>query len=583
VSAPDGPLAEAARLASAFGVAFGADTRVQGRLDADVRAHGPASRPAFDGRLRMRNVTISGPDIPRPVRTDSVDLSLSPAEIRSNDFSASTNGTSLGARFTLRQYTTSKPALDASIRTEGANLGDVLTVARAWAVDPARGSTGTGRLTMNLRAVGAFDALTLSGSGTLDEATVTTPAIGQPIQVHHAGLAFTSNAVTAENLRLTIGKTSAEGHITVRNFAAPTVAFQLVTDRIDVAELQRTFEPAPEPSPQPLPRQRQARETLLQRMTGSGRLRAGSLTYGQLTLDNVDTTATFDNGRIRLDPFTSRVFGGRHRGSIAVDARRAPATLVVASDLEQVDANRLASAVVNLRDVIYGALGSVVRVSFSAGGAEDIARSLNGTLTLDVPDGRVANMDLMYEIAQIAQFAAGRRAALTSTPVAALTARFKVTDGRATTDDLVALIDGGSIGASGSIDLATQAMSLRMIAVLSGDFSRRVGGTAAGGFMATVLANRRGELVVPMLATGTVRHPRFAPDVQRIAEMKLRNLVPTLSDPQRLILEILGAIGEEQQDGRPPGTPAHQPTGREIEEALRKLLGAGKPPKEKPP
>ena len=102
---------------------------------------------------------------------------------------------------------------------------------------------------------------------------------------------------------------------------------------------------------------------MLLRTTGSGRLRAGSIAYDTLILDNVQTTATLDRGLITLNPVTAGLFGGQHRGSITVDARRTPAAFAIASDLEQVDANRLVSATTSLRDIIRGALGSNVRMN----------------------------------------------------------------------------------------------------------------------------------------------------------------------------------------------------------------------------
>ena len=175
VAASDASLAEAARLASAFGVAFGAGTQVQGRLNADVRARGPASRPALEGQLRLRDVNIAGGGIPQPVRTDAIDVTLTPAEIRTNEFSARAGATSLAVRGALRQYTSATPLVDAQVRTSGADLGEVLNVARAWGVGAVEGMTGTGRLTVDVRASGPTDNLTLAGSGSLTDATVSAP------------------------------------------------------------------------------------------------------------------------------------------------------------------------------------------------------------------------------------------------------------------------------------------------------------------------------------------------------------------------------------------------------------------------
>lgn len=563
-------LAEAARLASAFGVAFGAGTQVDGQLTADVRLRGPLKRPSMHGAVELRDVTISGTDIPRPVRTPAVNLAITPDEIRSNDFSAATNGTSLAARFVISRYATGAPIIDAAIRTADAELGDVLTVARAWGLRAVNGVSGSGRVNADLRAFGPRKALAYTGAVTLSNATVGLPSLAQPLRVTHGNVMFSRDRAVAERFDVALGGTRAEGNVTVRTFASPEVAFDLSADRIDVAEMQTLL----------APRAAGAGEGgLLRRLSGAGRLRVGGLTYAQLALEGVDAAASLDHGVVRLDPLTARLYGGRQRGTIVIDTRQTPPEFVVASRLEQIDSDRLVTAVTSVEDVIYGALGSVVRVNFSGGGGAAIARSMNGAISVDIPKGRIPNLDLLNEIGSIARFMAGGEAAAASTDVAAIRGNFHVTGGVARTDDLTATIEGGRIAVSGSANLATQALDLRVTAVLSRDFSQSVGGTRVGGLMSTVLASQQGELVVPMLVTGTMRTPRFAPDVQRIAEMKVRNVVPTLRDPRDWSAAILGAMTgrpqqpvPEQEETAPPPPQPKDPA-KAVEDMLRDLLG----------
>ncbi len=608
--ASDVSMAEAARLASAFDLAFAKDTQVQGRLTTAVTLRGPIRNPALDGRLQLRDVSISGAHIPRPVHTPAVDLALSPQEIRSNDFSASTNGTSLGMRVAVRDYTTATPLLDVTVRTADADLGDMLSVARAWGIHAAEGVSGSGRVTLALHAAGPRDALKYTGSGALRGATLQTPSLAQPLRVTHADLTFDNDAAMVEKLAASIGKTHAEGSITVRSFTTPSVTFQLTADRIDVADMQTTLAPA-----RALQQRSGRGESMLLRTTGSGRLRIGTLTYGNLVMDDVQATATADRGLIRLQPLTAALFGGRHRGFLVVDARRTPATFALNSDLERVDANRLVTAIVDRRDVIVGVLASTLRMNVSAGDTQHIARSLNGTMSLNLPDGRIPNVQLLHEVADIARFITASPATVDrSTRVTAVSGTFAVTNGVANTNNLTASIEGGTVGATGSINLVDQQLNLRVTTVLSPNFSRHVGGTQIGGFMTTALANSNGELVVPVLVTGTMQQPRFAPDVQRIAEMKLRQLTPSLQDPQRMatailrgvlvsqtgdrtsrqtVDDIVGAVTgrskanppRQDDDSDQPQTPPEPPTAsrperkdpaQEIRDALEGLLGRRK-------
>jgi len=91
----------------------------------------------------------------------------------------------------------------------------------------------------------------------------------------------------------------------------------------------------------------------------------------------------------------------------------------------------------------------------------------------------------------------------------------------AQTDNLLAQLDIGNVSAMGTADLVSQLLIVRMTAVLSKQFSQRVGGAGIAGLLNTALANNHGELVIPAIFTGTFQHPKFTPDLQKVAQMKL--------------------------------------------------------------
>ena len=184
-----------------------------------------------------------------------------------------------------------------------------------------------------------------------------------------------------------------------------------------------------------------------------------------------------------------------------------------------------------------------------------MARTLNGSFSLDLRNGRIVGMDLLNQLASIGKFVGYSRAPEQFTNLAQLTGNFAVTNGLAQTNDLKAVIDGGTMAGEGTVNLVEQSLNMRVTAVLSKAMSQTVGGTGIGGLMQTALANNRGELVIPMLVTGTFQHPSFAPDVNKIAQMKLQNMLPTSSNPAALTTGILGAIlgnkgqGQQGQQG----------------------------------
>jgi hypothetical protein len=226
----------------------------------------------------------------------------------------------------------------------------------------------------------------------------------------------------------------------------------------------------------------------------------------------------------------------------------------------KVDANKLLSSVSSLKQTLYGLLSANVNASFSSTTADAIARSLNGRVDMNLNNGRLMNVDLLHELASVGKFLGNGIPSSSQgfTNIVQLTGNFDINDGIAQTNNLKAAIDGGTLAAAGSVNLASQALNMRLTAVLNKALSQRVGGTQVGGFMNTALANNNGELVMPVLVTGTFQHPQIAPDLQQIAQMKLHNLLPTTSNPGALTSGILGKIlgnkgqgasGQQRQQG----------------------------------
>src|SRR5579859_7540863 len=142
LTASNASIAEAARLASAFGVAFNQGMDVNGKIDADIQARGDASKPAMNGHLDAHELVISGKDLPQPVKIGSVNLILTSDTIRSNDFTASTGSTSVTVNFSLAHYTTPNSVIDASLRAPNARIGEILNIAKAYGVSAADGMSG---------------------------------------------------------------------------------------------------------------------------------------------------------------------------------------------------------------------------------------------------------------------------------------------------------------------------------------------------------------------------------------------------------------------------------------------------------
>lgn len=187
----------------------------------------------------------------------------------------------------------------------------------------------------------------------------------------------------------------------------------------------------------------------------------------------------------------------------------------------------------------------------------EIMKALNGKIDLDLNNVKYSGANISNELAKIAGFLNANALPQSSSGVTTISkamGNIQVKNGIAQTNNLQAQLDIGNVGAVGTANLVDSTLNLRVTAVLSQSASQKVGGNSVGGFMQTALANQQGELVIPALVTGTFSNPRFAPDVQQIAQMKVKGLLPNLSNPgsvtgtlQNLLGGKMPAPGQQSQ------------------------------------
>jgi AsmA protein len=338
VKANNVSVAEAAKLAATSGMGLSLGTNASGNVNADIRATGPANKPALNGTITASNLQLSGKDIAQPVQIQSVNLNLTPTQIQSAPFNVVSGGTTVNTQFTIRNYASPTPQVDATMRAPNAQLPAILAMAKAYGVTSLDKVNGQGTMNLNMRASGPVKSLNSS----------------------------------------------------------------------------------------------------------------------------------------------------------------------------------------------------------------EIMRALNGTVDLNFNNVKYSGANVSKELSSIAGFLNPSAASSSSegvTNISTLTGNIQVKNGIAQTNNLQAKLDIGNVGAVGTANLVDQTLNLRVTAVLSQSVSQKAGGNSVSGFMQTALANQKGELVVPALVTGTFSNPKFAPDVQQIAQMKLKGLVPSLDNPGSLTGTLQDLLG----------------------------------------
>jgi hypothetical protein len=295
---------------------------------------------------------------------------------------------------------------------------------------------------------------------------------------------------------------------------------------------------------------------------------ADGLSSQGLALTNLRTTAALNRGVVTLSPVNAQIFAGSAAGTITIDTNPDPQALTLDLKLDGVDANQLLSATTSVKNTIYGSLAASTNLKLGLYSASDaLARSMNGTLALNLTKGRLAGVNVMNELASIGKFVGYSVNSQNLTTIVKLSGDLGIVNGVASTKNLELQMDGGSLAATGSMNLANQTLNLKTTAVIDRATSQKAGGNRVGGFMQTALANGNGELVIPAIVTGSFAHPHFAPDIEQMAQMKLKNLLPTASSPGKALTNILGG-------SKAPASS--QPAGNAVGNALDSIFNRKK-------
>jgi len=341
-------ISEIARLAAAAGVAFAPGTTVTGQINADIKAQGASDKPALNGTLAGNNLQISGKEIAKPVQIKTVNITLTPADINSDNFNVTSGGTTAAVQFSMKQYTSNSPQVNSTVRAPQAALPDLLSMAKAYGVTSLDKISGSGNLALDMSAAGPLQSIS----------------------------------------------------------------------------------------------------------------------------------------------------------------------------------------------------------------SDQIMKALNGTININFNSVRYAGVDISHQLlSMIGSSQGGKDQGYTN--IQKMTGNIVVKNGVAQTNNLQATLDIGNVGVAGTANLASQILNMQLTAVLSKAFTQQAGGTGVGGYMTTALANNQGELVIPAIVTGTFQNPKVVPDVQKMAQMKLKGLIPNGDNPLGAASSILGGLSG--QKGQPASGQQQNP------------------------
>ena len=448
-----------------------------GVISGQTRINNDSGKLTAEGETNIQNVKVRGMELGYPVSlqydlTDDMPTEL----ITVRKLTMKLGPTPFEMTGTLE--TKSTPAhIDVNLRANNISVAEAAKFAAASGMALSQGTTATGSVNANIQATGAVDKPVLSGTVTASNLQMSGKEIPQPIQIQSVNLNLSPSEIRSNPFNVVSGTTTVNTQFTMRNYlaASPTVD---ATVKAPNAQLPAIL--------------------------------AMAKAYGVTSLDKVS-----GDGTLNLDMRAS---------------------------------------------------GPVKSIS-----AAEIEKALNGTISVNFANVKYSGANISKELASIAGFlnlGSITQGSSGVTNIQKLTGNIAVKNGIAQTNDLQAQLDIGNLGLVGTASLISEALNMRATAVISQPVSQKVGGQNIGGFMKTALANNQGELVIPALVTGTFSKPKFEPDVQQLAQMKLKGLIPNLNNPASVAGTLQNLLGG-------PKNPAesNQQQAQQQPNAVQQVLG----------
>jgi AsmA protein len=308
--------------------------------------------------------------------------------------------------------------------------------------------------------------------------------------------------------------------LAAKDFKKPDIAFDVRMDAIDADR----YLPAPAESsggaPSP-PKGGQAEEAPkpppdygpLRKLVLDGRLSIGQLKVAKARMQNVRFQVAGREGRFRIEPMASELYGGAATLTGTIDVRQKTPQSDLQLQLENIAAGPMLRDVAQ-KNIIEGRLVSDMRLQFQGDDPQRIKQTLNGGGQLSFLDGAIVGIDLAAMVRNVqAAFSEGAVTAAEGAPQTEFTefvVPFGLRNGTFATEDTRLKSPVLGIQAQGQANLVAEQLAFRVVPE----------------YVATHKGQRTSddlkEIKVPVLISGSFENPQFAPDLKAVAKQQLQ-------------------------------------------------------------
>jgi AsmA protein len=333
-----------------------------------------------------------------------------------------------------------------------------------------------------------------------------------------ATLEVLPTSIELSDVAIKMDDTSFTGTLSVPTTATGFYQFDLAGDSI---ELARYMEPADESqgsagaatAPIEIP------VDLIKPLNARGKFTLGRASFGNIVLENVNFGLNSSNGKMRIFPVSSQLFGGAYEGDVRIDVSGSTPALSLNEKIAGVDLAKLAKAMFD-QDNVTGDIDGTFSL---AGAGKDIAaiqRGLSGNMSLELTDGTYEGTDVWYEIRRARATLKGEQP---PEPVLPAKTEFStvrisgvVTDGIMRSNDLFAELPFMQMTGGGQVDIPAGTVDYRLNARIleRPEFLRDATPEELDEFT---------EAVIPLKISGPLESPSVQPDLEKLLQQRVED------------------------------------------------------------
>lgn len=282
--------------------------------------------------------------------------------------------------------------------------------------------TPTGITEFSVRIKGAAGKLSADSIVALDvrcqEVAFLLPALGKPLEHLNLVAELRDQTLSLKQFSVTVGESSLKGEATIASlFTAPDVVFALASDYLNADEFLN--EPAEQAAPQarlsrspfrlvaqttvaetPAAAPNQAAWPLsVLKANGTVSIKRGIVK--QVEFANLRSDVKFVNQILHLENMLFELYDGTYEGRVELDMSAPDPKYAFESKLVDVDANRLLTASVSAKDIVYGLLFANAAIAGQGFAPEQLAQHLSGNGAIKIGAGKLTSFHIWPGIAQL--------------------------------------------------------------------------------------------------------------------------------------------------------------------------------------